>query len=41
MPPDAFDDRVFDTSMFRHIGRTCGGRISFPASNLVYPDEER
>jgi hypothetical protein len=38
--PDAFDDRVFDSSIF-HIGRTGEGRISFPVSNLVHPDDER
>jgi len=28
MSPGAFDDRVLDSSIF-HVGRTCGGRISF------------
>jgi hypothetical protein len=34
MPPDAFDDRIFDTSILHHIDRTYGGWISFPTSNL-------
>jgi|BarGraIncu00222A_1022003.scaffolds.fasta_scaffold05729_4 hypothetical protein len=31
VPPDAFDNRVFGSSIFHHIGRTCGRLISFPA----------
>jgi hypothetical protein len=34
MSPDAFDDRVLGSSIF-HIGRTCGGGISFPTSAPV------
>jgi hypothetical protein len=40
VPPDAFDDRVFDSSIF-HIGRTGGSGISFQASIRMHPDNER